>query len=188
MLPPETLRAVENAVRDLDDRQVAWMSGYLAGLRAGAPGADSREGGSSPVIPEGARAAAPDLADAAAAASATILYGSQSGNAKSAATALAERIRQGGGAAEVFDMARYKTAALKREKFLCVVVSTQGEGDPPDSAARFYEFLHGSRAPRLTTRTLPCWRWATADTSIFARPGATWTSAWRNWARKEWRR
>ena len=149
MLPLETLRAVENAVRDLDDRQVAWMSGYLAGLRAGAPGADSPEGGSSLVIPESARAAAPDLADSAAAASATILYGSQSGNAKSAATALAERIRKGGGAAEVFDMARYKTAALKREKFLCVVVSTQGEGDPPDSAARFYEFLHGSRAPRL---------------------------------------
>ena len=149
MLPLETLRAVESAVRDLDDRQVAWMSGYLAGLRAGAPGADAPGGGSSLVIPEGARAAAPDLADAATAASATILYGSQSGNAKSAATALAERIRKGGGAAEVFDMARYKTAALKREKFLCVVVSTQGEGDPPDSAARFYEFLHGSRAPRL---------------------------------------
>ena len=143
MLPPETVRAIEDAVRNLDDRQVAWMSGYLAGLRSPA-GAVLQ---APPVgIPEVAAAAAGDEA----APSATILYGSQSGNAKSAATALAERLRNGGGTAEVFDMARYKTAALKREKFLCVVVSTQGEGDPPDSARRFYDFLHGPRAPQLS--------------------------------------
>ena len=150
MLPPETVRAIEDAVRNLDDRQVAWMSGYLAGLRApsgGVPGVPA-------VAPPSAALSAPSVAAGAegaeAAPAATVLYGSQSGNAKSAAVALAERVRQGGGTAEVFDMARYKTAALKREKFLCVVVSTQGEGDPPDSARRFYDFLHGARAPRLS--------------------------------------
>ena len=152
MLPPETLRAVENAVRDLDDRQVTWMSGYLAGLRSHSHPSQSHPphpSDSNSQSPATAGVVAPELSGAESAPSATILYGSQSGNAKSAAIALAERIRKGGGAAEVFDMARYKTAALKREKFLCVVVSTQGEGDPPDSARRFYEFLHGSRAPRL---------------------------------------
>ena len=150
MLPPAALRAVENVVRELDDRQVAWMSGYLAGLRApghsrpGVPASVDAVAGTVPI-------AAGDAADGEGGKpSATILYGSQSGNAKSAATALAERVRNGGGAAEVFDMARYKTAALKREKFLCVVVSTQGEGDPPDSARRFYDFLHGDRAPALS--------------------------------------
>ena len=149
MLPIETVRVIENAVRNLDDRQVAWISGYLAGMRAHSSTTDSAR------PPESAPAVGAALADAAAdsaleeSPSATILYGSQSGNAKSAALALAARLKQGGGAADVFDMARYKTAALKREKFLCVVVSTQGEGDPPDSARRFYDFLHGARAPRM---------------------------------------
>ena len=150
MLPPETVRAIENAVRDLDDRQVAWMSGYLAGLRAPSHPSSSisTPAPSSVVIPDGVSVAA-DAEIREETPSATILYGSQSGNAKSAALALAERIRASGGAAEVFDMARYKTAALKREKFLCLAVSTQGEGDPPDSARRFYEFLQGKRAPEL---------------------------------------
>ena len=150
MLPPETIRAIENAARDLDDRQVAWMSGYLAGLRSSASA--HSPSASSVVLPEGAAVVAGGLQEGEGGEgvpSATILYGSQSGNAKSAAVALAERIRKGGGAAEVFDMARYKTAALKREKLLFVVVSTQGEGEPPDSARRFYDFLHGGRAPSL---------------------------------------
>ena len=150
MLPPETIRAIENAARDLDDRQVAWMSGYLAGLRSSASA--HSPSASSVVLPEGSAVVAGGLQEGEGGEgvpSATILYGSQSGNAKSAAVALAERIRKGGGAAEVFDMARYKTAALKREKLLFVVVSTQGEGEPPDSARRFYDFLHGGRAPSL---------------------------------------
>ena len=30
-----------------------------------------------------------------------------------------------------------------------VITSTHGEGEPPDKARLFYEFLHGPRAPRL---------------------------------------
>ncbi len=30
-----------------------------------------------------------------------------------------------------------------------MVVSTHGEGDPPDNAISFYEFLHSKRAPQL---------------------------------------
>ena len=28
-------------------------------------------------------------------------------------------------------------------------MSTHGEGDPPDQAIQFYEFLHSKRAPKL---------------------------------------
>ncbi|MCY8077507.1 flavodoxin domain-containing protein, partial [Bacillus haynesii] len=34
-------------------------------------------------------------------------------------------------------------------KNLLIVVSTHGEGDPPDNALSFHEFLHGRRAPKL---------------------------------------
>jgi sulfite reductase alpha subunit-like flavoprotein len=38
---------------------------------------------------------------------------------------------------------------LAQEKLLYLVFSTQGEGDPPEDAQGFIEFLTGRRAPRL---------------------------------------
>ena len=47
-------------------------------------------------------------------------------------------------------MGEYKTNVLKNEKNLAVIVSTHGEGDPPDTALELHEFLHGKRAPSLS--------------------------------------
>src|SRR5699024_12756052 len=38
---------------------------------------------------------------------------------------------------------------LKDVEVLLVIVSTHGEGDPPDNALRFYEYLHRPKAPSL---------------------------------------
>ena len=46
-------------------------------------------------------------------------------------------------------MSDFKTNALKKIDNLLLIVSTQGEGDPPDTALPFYEFLLGKRAPQL---------------------------------------
>jgi sulfite reductase (NADPH) flavoprotein alpha-component len=46
-------------------------------------------------------------------------------------------------------MAGYKVRQLKRESYLFVIVSTHGEGDPPDNAGVFHEFLHSKKAPKL---------------------------------------
>jgi sulfite reductase (NADPH) flavoprotein alpha-component len=46
-------------------------------------------------------------------------------------------------------MADYRTRALKEEQDLLVIVSTHGEGDPPQTALGFFEFLESRRAPKL---------------------------------------
>src|SRR5690606_3149941 len=43
----------------------------------------------------------------------------------------------------------YPTRELAGERLLYVVISTQGEGDPPDDSIGFVEFLAGRRAPKL---------------------------------------
>ncbi len=43
-----------------------------------------------------------------------------------------------------------RCASSQSERLLYVVISTQGDGDPPDDARGFVEFLAGKRAPRLT--------------------------------------
>ncbi|MNI09973.1 Sulfite reductase [NADPH] flavoprotein alpha-component [compost metagenome] len=46
-------------------------------------------------------------------------------------------------------MGDYKPNNLKKVENLFIVVSTHGEGEPPDSAIPFHEFLHSKRAPQL---------------------------------------
>ncbi|MBZ5875863.1 assimilatory sulfite reductase (NADPH) flavoprotein subunit [Chromohalobacter israelensis] len=121
------------ALADLDARQRAWLQGYLAGLDAQAPGseASAASSASSPGEPL------------------TVLFGSQTGNAEGVAEQAAARARERGLEVELKDMASFGKQDLKRATRLMAVVSTQGDGDPPDGALGFYELLAGRKAPRL---------------------------------------
>lgn len=119
----------------LDARSLLWISGYAAGLAAAMQGSD---GGLIPAEP---------LAPSAPALS--ILYGSQTGNAKRAAEKLHEQALQSGIAARLVRLDAYTPKDLAAERAVWFVVSTQGEGDPSDDARRFIEVLSSKRAPPL---------------------------------------
>ena len=51
--------------------------------------------------------------------------------------------------ANVFDLYEYNYKKLQEEDNLAVIVSTHGEGEPPDMAEDFYKFITGKRAPKL---------------------------------------
>jgi sulfite reductase (NADPH) flavoprotein alpha-component len=46
-------------------------------------------------------------------------------------------------------MSDFKQNNLKKIHILMMIVSTHGEGEPPDNALSLHEFLHGKRAPTL---------------------------------------
>ena len=127
-------QTLQRLTTGLTDQQLVWLSGYLYGRAGTAP----------------APAAVPAVAEASAEASQlTILFGSQTGNSKKAAGIVAEVARQRGLPATVRDMNEYPTKDLKNEQLLLVVVSTQGEGDPPIAAEELHQFLLSNRAPKL---------------------------------------
>lgn len=131
-------------LQTLSASQATWLSGYLSGLNAqGALGATAQ-----PTAAQPAAAAAP-AAQSAPAEPLTILYGSQTGNAEDVAEQLAERANADGLTANAVDMLDYKPRDLKKEKNVVVLVSTHGEGDPPDNAEELHEFVHGKKAPKL---------------------------------------
>jgi sulfite reductase (NADPH) flavoprotein alpha-component len=135
----ELLRRV---VDGLDAPELQWLSGFAAGVAYG-------------------RSAGPALADAvtpAAAANAprveatgrlAVVYGSQTGNGRRIAERLGQAAEAAGLAARVYAARDYPLRDLANERLLTVVVSTHGDGDPPDDARGFIEHLLGKRAPQL---------------------------------------
>ena len=132
-LSQEQVQKLQGLVAELNPIQQAWVSGYLA--------ANANTAALGGVV-----GAAPSAGEAAAL---TILYGSQTGNSKGVATKLKEQAESRGLAVKLVSMADYKPTALKKEKFLTVVVSTYGEGEPPEDAETLHEFLATKKAPKL---------------------------------------
>jgi len=134
---PEAKHALITDLADsLEPQALSWLSGYFAGVAQGR---------------QSARAPAP-LAVAAAPANArrlTILYGSQTGNAKRIAEGLLQRVQGQGLEARLVRADQYATRELKEEQLLYIVMSTQGDGEPPDDSIALVEFLLGKRAPKL---------------------------------------
>ncbi len=139
--------ALNQLLATLTPEQMIWLSGYLAGLRGSAP----------QVLPTGiatSSEATPGAAVVAAASPAverevTILHGSQTGNAQRLAGEMKKRLEEKDFQVTLSCMSDFRTNNLKKIKQLLIVVSTYGEGDPPDKAVIFHEFMHGKRAPRL---------------------------------------
>ncbi len=129
---------LEQAVADCTDEELLWASGFLAGLGARA---QRRQPDAGAV----ARPADPPRA----ATTLSILYGSQTGNGKGLAQrALAAATAQGI-AARLLSLADFNPRQIKQERAVLLIVSTQGDGDPPDDALALHRLLHGAQAPRL---------------------------------------
>lgn len=146
LLPAENAEALSRAVSGLDAPALWWLSGYAAGL------AHSRGAGLAELAPAPAAEAvveAEPAAEAAASQRLTVVYGSQTGNAKRAAEALVADAEAAGLTVRLFRADAYPLRELKDERLMSFVFSTQGEGDPSDDALGFFEFLDGRRAPAL---------------------------------------
>lgn len=128
-------------IEALDAGQRAWLSGYLAAAQAGA--ASSAPGG----------VARGDL---------TVLYGTESGNSESLADRAVKGARARGFRAQMKNMADVAAADLAKCGNLLVVVSTWGDGEPPETAAAFHRQLMGTEIPMAGLRYSVC---ALGDTS-----------------------
>ncbi|MFT4180067.1 MAG: assimilatory sulfite reductase (NADPH) flavoprotein subunit [Thermomonas sp.] len=124
-------------VAEADRSALLWASGYLAGA--------ARALETSPV----SALAAAIAPQASASQRLTVLYGSQTGNARREAEKIADAARAAGLEVRLLRADAYQTRELASERLLYIVISTQGEGDPPDDAIGFVEFLGGKRAPKL---------------------------------------
>ncbi len=111
--------------------QRAWLNGFLAGLFA-AP----LKNPPPQVLPT----TKPSL---------TILFGSQTGSAEQLAKTISREAEQRNFAPRVLPMNEFAKIDLKLEPRLLLVTSTWGEGDPPENAVSFWQYLNSEAATKL---------------------------------------
>ncbi len=133
-LPDERKALLARVVEGLDTPSLWWLSGYAAGLAQGHPAPQLA------VLPGGAAPPSQRL---------TVVYGSQTGNARREAEKIVAEAEAAGLDVRLLRADAYPQRELASERLLYVVISTQGEGDPPDDAIGLVEFIAGKRAPRL---------------------------------------
>lgn len=80
----------------------------------------------------------------------SLIYGSRTGNGGSIAEKFKEKAEKQGIKVHLKDMFEYPVNKLIDEKYLLVIISTHGEGEPPIGAEEFYNYLHGQNAPDLS--------------------------------------
>jgi sulfite reductase (NADPH) flavoprotein alpha-component len=144
-LSVEPYAQIARLVEGLDSAGLWWLSGYTAGL-ARAQGAALQGANAIGSGAEGLEGANAEVADRTRL---TVVYGSQTGNARRVAEALVAKLEADGLPVRLLRADAYQTRELKEERFLAIVISTQGDGDPPDDARALVEFIEGKRAPQL---------------------------------------
>ncbi|WP_205508748.1 diflavin oxidoreductase [Longitalea arenae] len=144
MLAEHKLKLLQDLVRSSTKEELVWMNGFLAGVLMNCHDQSS-------LASTTASAAAPATAAAPVAAPAeskpsvskiTIAYGTETGNSKKLATDLAAKAKKSGIQAKVVSLDQYRLNDLAKEEYFFTIISTQGEGEPPATAKKFYDHIH----------------------------------------------
>ncbi|MFP5406445.1 MAG: flavodoxin domain-containing protein, partial [Gammaproteobacteria bacterium] len=133
---------IRGLARSLTAEQALWVSGYFAGAAEARGEWMALTGEASTVISRARSGQSP-------VGLLKILFASESGNAAALAKEIESRAQGVGIRASVEDLARYKTRGLADEETVLFIASTHGEGEPPETAASFFEFLSSRKAPSL---------------------------------------
>ena len=123
----------------LNETQKIWLSGYLS-----VPGVvEAAATTETPSAEEAFSENEPKTREI------TILYGSHTGNCQSLAESFFERLENEKYHVTLSSLDDFKPKALKKVEDLLLITSTHGDGDPPDNALSFYDFIQSKRAPKV---------------------------------------
>ena len=123
-LNDEQKNQLATSLGSLNPDQLFWVSGFLAGSGTGSAQVSAASSGAGAVSQK-----------------LTILYGTESGNSEALASELVTQAKQNGYKPSLLNMADASAASLQDVGRLLVVVSTWGDGEPPESAEGFYNSL-----------------------------------------------
>lgn len=133
MLEEVKLKKLHELIDSYSKEELIWINGYLAGLVANG---HSNGAASGAVLPPSKTVSTKKI---------TLAFGTETGNAKRLAAQLAAVAKKKGVNAKLVGLDQYRLTDLPKEDYFFVVISTQGEGEPPVPAKKFYDHIRQSR-------------------------------------------
>ncbi len=130
MLAEHKLKVFRELITQSSREELIWMNGFLAGLVAAEAGGDAATTGTA------------EMPTAARIDKFTILFGTETGNSKKVATEFATQAKKAGFKAKLVGLDQYRLSDLEKEEYAFFVISTQGDGEPPLTAKKFYDHIH----------------------------------------------
>lgn len=121
MIGEGRLKQLHQLLESYSHEELVWINGYLSGIVANRnmSGHETKQ----------------------AVKKINLLFGTETGNSKRLATQLAGVAKRRGVQVKLTDLGQYRLADLAKEEYFFVVISTQGEGEPPIPAKKFYDHL-----------------------------------------------
>src|SRR5690242_1721408 len=123
MLVEQKLNTLLELINTSSNDELIWINGYLNGVL-------SKQKPEVKVAPKNATQKI------------TIVYGTETGNSKRLATDFAAKAKKLGHHAKIQGLDQYRLTDLSKEEYLLTVMSTHGDGEPPEAAQKFYDFVH----------------------------------------------
>ncbi|MEO5942917.1 MAG: flavodoxin domain-containing protein [Ferruginibacter sp.] len=153
MLAELKLKLLNDHISSYTKEELIWVNGYISGLVTTKPITDAAM-----------------VSKAISNKKITLAYGTETGNSKKLAIELAAKAKKKGVNAKLVSLDQYRLADLIKEEYFITVISTQGEGEPPIAAQKFYDHIHnnGFKIPAMKYAVL-----ALGDTSypMFCKTG-----------------
>lgn len=130
MLAEHKLKVFRELITQSSREELIWMNGFLAGLVAAESAGDATVAGTD-TTPAASRIE-----------KFTILFGTETGNSKKVATEFATQAKKNGFKPKLTGLDQYRLTDLEKEEHVFFVISTQGDGEPPLTAKKFYDHIH----------------------------------------------
>lgn len=152
----DILKKIKN---NFSKKQLIWLSGYIYGLIE--KYSENKEFTEEKSI----------LLPNQNATSITIISASQTGNARSIAENLYQNFISLNLSVKLFHARDYPFKKIAKEKILIIIVSTQGEGEPPEEAILLYNFLNSKKAPKLENTMFSVFGLGDSSYEFFSKAG-----------------
>jgi sulfite reductase (NADPH) flavoprotein alpha-component len=139
MLAEPKLKLLQDLVRTCTRDELVWMNGFLAGVLMNCHDQPAL----ASAAPTAAALPAPSATPAKPSVNKiTIAYGTETGNSKKLAADLAAKAKKSGINAKLVSLDQYRLNDLSKEEYFFTIISTQGDGEPPATAKKFYDHIH----------------------------------------------
>ncbi|MBK4775685.1 sulfite reductase subunit alpha [Candidatus Pantoea edessiphila] len=143
----EQLDKLQSITIDLSKSQLLWISGYIWGIA----NKNTFIKEETPII--------------------TIISASQTGNARRLAQWFNEQLKSAKLNTNLINASNYKFKKIQQEKILILIISTQGEGEPPEESTSLYKFLMSKRAPKMTNTSFAVFGLGDSSYEFFSKAG-----------------